>query len=63
MFKDKDLTNIKLIDFGISGQIGNKSLGGTPVYSSPQKLNEKLNHFNFINDDVWSLGISIGVLE
>lgn len=56
--KDGDLSNIKLVDFGLSREQGqikymNKMFSGTPFYLAP----ESLVHKTEVASDLWSLGV------
>ena len=59
LLKNNDLSNIKLIDFGLSKELENSykdhlSLyDGTPFYLAPEAINKSLSPAS----DVWSLGI------
>jgi serine/threonine protein kinase len=55
LLKNEDnLTNIKLIDFGLSNfENENKNATGTPYYVAP----EILQNLPDIKSDVWSLGV------
>ena len=61
--KENDLTNIKLIDFGLSYQnFNNLFIGdycGTLLYMAPEQIEKKSYNFTF---DFWSIGIILYML-
>jgi serine/threonine protein kinase len=62
LLKDTDdLSNIKLIDFGLSRNISSnfkQSISGTPYYVAPETLLQQAS----IKSDIWSLGVILYVL-
>lgn len=63
MLRQKDdLSNIQLVDFGLSKELGNINtqiaVSGTPYYVAPENLVD----YGILQSDIWSLGIIIYVL-
>ena len=57
MAKKDDLTNIKVVDFGLSKDLSYQNLienaSGTPFYVAPETLMLQSS----IKSDIWSLGV------
>lgn len=62
MVTNEQINYPKLIDFGLSTRLGNESIGGSPLYSAFEKLDNS-DVFGYPSLDVVSFGVSICVLE
>lgn len=62
MATDKDFSNFKLIDFGISGYRGEDLIGGTRTFYPPEKLNGSCKNQSR-SSDIWAYGLTVPMIE
>lgn len=60
MTVDKQMKELKLVDFGLSNQAGMKQIGGTALFAPPEFQTSSLLQPSF---DVYSFGVTVGALE
>ena len=63
MATNSDLKDFRIIDFGLSGKICDRPIGGTPIYNRPNKFSilegSKITHLN----DIYGLALTFMVME
>ena len=62
MASDSSLRFAKIIDLGLAGKVNSTPLGGTPLYNSPEKINNTCKTHQKPND-VWALALTIIAIE
>ena len=62
MISDSEYKNLKLIDFGMVGEIGQIYRGGTPSFNSPEKINDNKS-VNHPSQDLWAFSLTIATVE
>lgn len=64
MIKDKDFSNLKIIDFGMVCSTNENVFGGSPLFNSPEKI-KSLKGVGRCHPkhDIWALGLTIAVIE
>lgn len=60
MLKGKDFSDIRIVDFGMSGTHGSDGLGGSPIFLAPERHNRDTLS---VQGDIYSLAISLAMLE
>ncbi len=63
MLNNKEPTSIYVIDFGMSDFDTEKTNSGTPLYYSPQIVDENRYRRRNTKDEIWALGLSLFEIE
>ena len=62
MITSSTYENVKLIDFGMVGEINEIYKGGSPSYNSPEKINDNKTKNN-TSQDLWAFALTIATIE